>query len=102
MMLSMVNDLARHSILGICGFELKPLHNVEPAAAFRRLIKNAQGECKKFAVLPLAENGAREAGGCSVYVRRCSCHCMMATGDELHHRSMEQKLCWGSSKLTPN
>ena len=38
-MLSMVSDLARHSILGMCGFELKPLHNVEPAAAFRRLPK---------------------------------------------------------------
>ena len=46
MMLSMVSDLARHSILGMCGFELKPLNNVEPAAAFRPRSKMRKRGCK--------------------------------------------------------
>ena len=31
-------DLARPSIRGVCGFELKPCHNDGPAAAFRPLL----------------------------------------------------------------
>ena len=48
-MLSMVSDLARHSILGMCGFELKPFHNVEPAAAFRPLLQKAQRKAEPSA-----------------------------------------------------
>ena len=59
-------DLARHSILGVCGFELKPCHNDGPAAAFRPLLNKCSAGVRSIATdlfaSRLVSDGRRRPG----------------------------------------